>query len=180
MKKNKISALIDRFERFAPPGYDWKGELKWLMLGLIAAFIWTFGFVIRFGSELNDLYIYDSFLGKRFLREGSVMAPYLSVVGESFKGFSVFAVLMIAVGIMHYMYFFRGSKSIYTMRRLKRRSEIWLRCVITPLVWVIICIVFALIVLAIDFVIYILATPDACLPAGQLGITLRYLMEVFI
>ncbi|MBR6812572.1 MAG: hypothetical protein IKM51_04275 [Oscillospiraceae bacterium] len=178
--KNKISGLIGRFERLAPPGYDWKGELKWLLAALTAAFLWTFGFIIRFAAAHEELFIYDHYLGKRFLQADRMMDPFLDVVGGSFKGYTVFAVLLIAVIVLHYMYFFRGSRSIYTMRRLKRKSETWKRCIITPVIWLLICIFSALIVLAIDFAIYIIATPKACLPSGQLGITLRYLAEVFI
>ena len=77
----KSNTVIDRFERYAPPGYDWKGELKWLLAGLIAAFMWTFGYLVRLTAALEDLYIYDSYLGKRFLAEGKTMTPFVTLPG---------------------------------------------------------------------------------------------------
>ncbi len=177
--KAKLRSLAPKCERYAPPGYDWKGEFKWLIIALILAFCWTAGYIFRLTTFLEQLYIVD-YMGIRKLKSGAEMIPFIYLPVNSFKGFTVFAVLMIVAALLRYMYFFQGSRSIYTMRRLPKRSETWKRCILTPLMWVFICAVTAFIVLAIDFAIYIVATPKACLPAGQLGITLRNLAEVFI
>jgi hypothetical protein len=155
-----------KMERLVPAGIDYKRELNWLRGGLIAAFIYSLGFFIRFMDRYGSLF--RVLVGnKRVLNENAVMPDYVDVLGDAILLFLVLALVMVALMVYHYIYHFQGSKSIYLMRRLPDRWELWRRCLTLPVMGALTSLLAAAVIIIIYYGIYMLATPRACLSPGQ-------------
>ena len=95
------------------------------------------------------------------------MIDFVEILGEGLLGFLIVSALMIAAAVMHYVYHFHESKSIYTMRRLPSRWELHRRCLTLPAVGLVISAITAMIFLVAFYAIYMNMTPDVCLTPGQ-------------
>lgn len=155
-----------KLERLIPVGIEYKRELAWLKGGLIAAFVYSLGFFFRFMDEYRSLFI-PTDLNRRVLDVNAVMLDYVEILDGSLLLFFVLAVVMIALMVYHYSYHFQGSKSIYLMRRLPDRWELWRRCLALPIMGILISLLAAAILLLTYYGIYMLATPKACLSPSQ-------------
>jgi len=153
-------------ERLVPAGIDYKRELNWFRGGLIAGFVYSLGFFIRFLNEYDSLF--RILVGnKRVLNENAVMPDYVEVLGDGLLLFLILALGMIAVMAYHYIYHFQGSKSIYLMRRLPDRWELWRRCLALPVMAALLFLLAAAVSMVVYYGFYMLATPKACLSPGQ-------------
>ena len=68
---------------------------------------------------------------------------------------------------MNYASFRQGSKNIYLMKRLPSRWELHRRCILLPALGMVGSLVMGFTLLMIYFAIYMLVTPDRCLPPDQ-------------
>lgn len=152
-------------ERYAPPGVNWRLELKWLAVGLSASALYSLGFFVTFFSERNSLYSWNGV--EKVLCDGAVMPDFAQVLGSSLAGFLIAAFCMAAVLAWHYAYHYQGTKSIYLMRRLPSRWELHRRCLALPLAAALgsLCVDFLLLLLY--FGIYMVFTPNLCLTPDQ-------------
>ena len=101
------------------------------------------------------------------MKDGAIMIDFVEILGEGLLGFLIVSALMIAAAVMHYVYHFYESKSIYTMRRLPSRWELHRRCLTLPAVGLVISAITAMIFLVVFYAIYMNMTPDVCLTPGQ-------------
>ena len=76
-------------------------------------------------------------------------------------GFPIFAASMVAFVVLNYLYFFEGSKSIYTMARLRSPWQLHIRCWTLPLCSAAIMLAGRVILTVVYFLIFILATPKS-------------------
>ena len=150
-----------------PPGMNWREERNFYVFGLCAAFIYSLLFFIRFSNALSNLYGWDNVALKRVLIPDAEMEDFCVLFRETDRGFLILALCMIGVCIWHYLYHWRGSKSIYLMRRLPHRFEIHRRCLTLPLCGAVIACAAAAAILLLYFGIYMLFTPAECLTDGQ-------------
>ncbi|MFR8267820.1 MAG: hypothetical protein ACLVC5_09315, partial [Clostridia bacterium] len=67
----------------------------------------------------------------------------------------------------HYGYHFRGSKSIYTMRRLPSKHPLARRCLTVPVLGAAAAALSALLLICLYYLLYIAVTPEQCLVPGQ-------------
>lgn len=147
--------------RRLPPGVDAPKFETGLMVGLVASLLFHVQFILRYGSAHNDLYTYYQGNIKRL--NGTMMPAFREILGTSLYGFFVAALAMIVVAIQLYATHFQGSKSIYTMRRLPERRELWRRVLTMPVLAAIGYLLLAFVLRCLDFTIYMLLTPDQCL-----------------
>lgn len=153
-------------DNFTPPGYDPEQSEKALYIVLmVISVLMSFSFFYRLDDALFHLYIIEG--SKRILIEGAVMTDFIGLLEWSFYGFPVTACIAPFFIGYRYAYFFKESKSIYLIKRLPAKGEIFRRCAVVPLAAAVIALVTALILFLLYFAIYMLATPDACLAPGQ-------------
>lgn len=151
-----------------PVGADRKKLLSRYALGLSAASGFSaVVFLARFFTARAELYRTDG-SGKRILREGFSMAPFGDRLGVGFAGFAALALALVLFAIFSYgKYYSGGSRSIYLMRRLPDPFEMHRRCLTLPALGLLAAAAAAAVLLWIYYVVYITATPSACLDPGQ-------------
>ena len=79
-------------------------------------------------------------------------------------GCCVTGACMAGLALYHWFYHYQGSKSIYLMRRLPRRSELPVRCLAVPVAGALGAGALAAILLGVYWMVYRLCTPAAALP----------------
>lgn len=152
-------------EKYFPAGIDRRQEIKWIVIGLSASFIYSLEFFIFLSNRYYSLF---TMRGKKLvLTEGAVMPDFVEVLGSSLTGFWLVALCMVALFAYHYVYHYQGSKSIYLMKRLPNRWELWRRCVALPALSAAAALCLAGLLLLIYLGIYLLVTPKTCLAPGQ-------------
>ena len=71
---------------------------------------------------------------------------------------------MPAAALGLYLSHYQGGRSIYTMRRLPHRGELWRRCLAVPAATALTALAAAAVLTAVYFGIYLIFTPAVCLP----------------
>lgn len=158
-----FSWLARRIARMAPPGMDWKTELKGMGTGMaLSAAVSLAIFVIRLNVAYQSLFesYWEMGVQKRRLAEYRMMAPFADVTAGAMIGFGLLMLLVLVTTVYHYAYFYRDSKSIYLMKRLPSGLELHRRCVLLPLAGVGLCLCAVILLLLIYFGIYLLVTPE--------------------
>ncbi len=150
---------------YAPPGVDYQRELKWSAYGLVAAFAYSLSFFIAYSRQYQLLYTWDGVV--KILRAGAVMPDFMDILDTSLVGFVILAVCMLAMLGYHYAYHYQGSRSIYLMKRLPNRFELWRRCAALPAAAALCSLLTALLLLFIYFGLYMAITPKQCLAPDQ-------------
>lgn len=139
--------MLNRFEhrvaRVLPPGWPVRTELRFFVGGLIAAVLWSFSCLVRIGKARSMLY-FRTAAGTLALRRELNVPPFEAMIEGALWGFWLLAFALLGFVLMHYLYYWRDSKSIYLMRRLPDKS-LWHRCCLTVPFWMI------LTVLAVGF-----------------------------
>lgn len=154
-------------ERFSPLGYNFETEKNtFLTLSTCSLVYSVIIFFLRFFDSYNRLYTHRN--GKRVLLEGRMMEHFYDLTHGVFYGFFVVMFVSLCFIILRYSFHWQGTKSIYTMKRLPKKSELSKRCVILPLVLVFILILFILLLAAFYLAVYFIFTPKQCLyPFGM-------------
>lgn len=149
--------------RRLPPGVDAPKFETSLIVGVAAALLFHLQFILRYLSARSNLYVYYHGTNLRQLN-GTMMPAFGEILASSLYGCFVAALAMIVVAIQFYAGHYQGSKSIYTMRRLPDRWELWRRVLTLPVLAAIGFLLLAFLLRCLDFTIYMLFTPDQCLP----------------
>ena len=156
---------IDR-TRYEPLGYDSSAERSFFKLGLPAAILWSFLYLLRYASAHQALY-YMNEAGDQVLRPDAVMPDFYLLVEHAFLGFPLLAVGILAFTVARYRYHWRGSKPIYLMRRLPDSRELHRRCLTLPLLGLAVVLLTALLLFILYYNSYMRTTPPAALQAKQ-------------
>lgn len=155
--------MSDLMKRLSPPGLDLTPEWRTFLIGNIGSvLISLFAFCDRYLDARRRLYTYVN--EERVLIDGATMAPFFSLLSEHFLLFLLVALLLLGYVIYHYAYYRQGSMSLYLMRRLPNRWERHKRALTLPCLAALATLVIAAAAIQLDFIIYIIATPKACLP----------------
>lgn len=154
-----------RLEPYVPAGLEARQELRWIGMGFCLSTLYSLGFLLSLWNRYQALF---TRAGKeKVLQEGAVMADFVEILGNGLAGFLMVALCMAALVAYHYFYHYQGGRSIYLMKRLPDRWELFRRCVTLPLLSAAAALLLAGLLLAIYFGIYLLAIPDVCLTPGQ-------------
>lgn len=163
MKGREYQRRID--QTFTPPGFPIKEEKSWFRLGLlVSAAVSCIIFLIRYMEEINMA------LDFRRIKvpAGSIVkiADFVQVADGVLIPFYILAVLCLSLMLCHYIYFFRGAKSIYVMRRLAKK-ELYRRVAVLPGIGFGITAAAAVLLLTGFFAVYMAFTPEEWLNDGQ-------------
>lgn len=167
IKKN-IRKNINRhkFDNYTPPGIAFAGQFRLCLLGLGIAVIWSLGYYfIRYFIAYENLYVYR--LSKKVLRENAVMTDFHVLTEDGvgcFTLFLVFYLVMCGLVVFYYLTYYQGSRSIYLMRRLPDRWELYRRCIILPFSMLLLGVVTQFALWMLYYGIYLTCTPAQCLP----------------
>lgn len=163
----KINVTEKQISAFAPAGINLRQEVKWINILLAASFCYSLIFLIYLSNAYHGLFTYIA--GKKVLVDGAIMPDFAELLGTSLSGFLITALSMAGLLAYHYLYHFQGSKSIYLMKRLPDRLELWRRCLSLPVLAAVLSLCIAAVLLAVYFGIYLLVTPEVCLTPDQWG-----------
>ena len=159
--------MNDFFKRNSPPGIELKQEWRVFLIGnIVSVCISFFAFIDKYRDARNQLFFYE--IDKRMLIDGAIIAPFSSLFSVYFSGFFFVSCFMLGYVIYHYLYYRQDSMSIYLMKRLPNKRELHRRALTVPCLAVLATIGVALAAILFYFIIYILATPKACLPYAAL------------
>ena len=161
--------------RLAPPGYNYKAELKVFLWLVIAAAAYSLLFFDALGNEISRLYTHYSD-GTKVLRYNRVCEDFADIADGWFRLFPLASLVMLLSSGLHYLYFFMGSKSIYTMRRLPTRGETLRRTVVLPLLCAAATMLVALGLLLLYYLIYHLSVPRSHIVRGQWDLLMDWLL----
>lgn len=153
------------FAKYVPLGIDYKSESKWTLCGMGISTGYSLGFFFSYMSARNGLYMMQG--NMRALRPGAIMEDFAAILGGYLNGFIIVILCMLALSAYHYVYHYQNSKSIYTMRRLPDRGELYRRCLALPAAAILVCILTALILMLLYFGVYMLCTPEECILPDQ-------------
>lgn len=146
---------INLFTRNSPPGINIKQEAGIFIAGLVCATIYSFSFFISY------------IVAREMLAEGEKLAMFGTLLGSSLNGFIMLAICMPGFIVIHYLYFRQGSKSIYLMKRLPVRTELYRRIFMLPVLAVFTSLAAAFAIKMIYFAVYMVFTPSEYLLPGQ-------------
>ena len=149
----------------APPGANILIHTNYYIAGLGCSGLWSLGFMLRFTDEYDRLLRITS--SRRYVTGDYMMPEFEELLSGSMNGIFVIVLLLLVSVVMNYASFQQGSKSIYLMRRLPSRWELHRRCILLPALGIAGSLVVRTILLSIYFAVYMLVTPDRCLPPDQ-------------
>ena len=151
--------------RYVPVGASFRRFIKGYLLYLGFSVLYSFGFLIRFNTAYNHLYYVER--GIRVLRPDSIISDFHELIDHFFIFFQLMIPLMILYMFFFYMSHYTESKSIYLMKRLPQKYELYVRCMTLPLIGIIITIITGFLLLMLYYLIYMNVTPTQCIPPDQ-------------
>lgn len=149
-------------EANAPVGIDAGVEVSWYFAGMFLATMQSLSFLVRYIEARNELYEIKA--GKAVLIEGAVIRNFVDLTDGVFLLAQIVCVVTLLMVIYHYMYHYQGSKMMYLMKRLPDKWEVYRRCLTLPIAGAILMEVWSIVLRMIYYAIYILCTPNQCLP----------------
>lgn len=118
MKKRTI-----RWDRLVPPGMNGRREAGQLAAGLAVGLVWNAAaFLVPFLQEYE-----------RLMWVQAAFEPFDRLLRSALIPFALLAGWMVALALVHLLSHYQESRSIYLMRRLPDRWELWRRCLTLPL-----------------------------------------------
>ena len=158
-------SAMNFLKKNAPPGADILKQANWYFGGLIFIGVWSLGFVFRFFSAYEQL---SQQMARPYFITGEAMMPeFTELLGGSLRAVYIIVLVLLICIIMNYASFYQGSRSIYLMKRLPNPWELHRRCLLLPLVGMAAALILGFSLLMIYFAVYMLVTPDRCLPPDQ-------------
>lgn len=117
-----MNKRLRRWDRLVPAGMDGPRELRRLAAGLSLSLVWSvLAFLLPYGSAWRG-------------RWGRMVFPrFDDLLSPALIPFAVTAGGMLALALVHVLSHYQGSRSVYLMRRLPDRRELWRRCLSVPL-----------------------------------------------
>lgn len=149
--KLDMKFLINNSPSTLPPSKV-SDRFQYYILALLASAAMSMRFLFQYS---------DCYYG---LEDGSAMKSFSELMYGKMNWFHILSLILVGVIVINYLSFFRGSKSIYLMRRLSNPWELHRRCILLPAAGIVISQVARLILILFYFAIYMLVTPDGYLP----------------
>ena len=126
-------------ERYLPPGMSFKAQGMTLLTGLIV----SFGYSLRFFWDYYEQYQVLRFHEKGYTtarifttNSNADIGIFKTILGPALNGFYMLALVMLLFSLWNWMYFYQESRSIYLMKRIRRKElfiRIWTLPVLTSL-----------------------------------------------
>ena len=148
---------MDEFlKRYAPPGLELGPWKKFTGIALSGCGVLSFcGFFAHMFQAREKLF---------YSQTGELTGNFAgwdfnAILGKTTLPFFFFAVAMVAFLVLNYLYFYEGSKSIYTMARLKSPWQLHIRCWSLPLLGAATLLLCRAVLTVVYFLVFLLATP---------------------
>ena len=152
-----------RPDRILPPGLNLRTERNAFLFALAAVSLITTGiFFLRYSSARDALFRHSG--RKPFLIPDAMMEEFPVLLDRVFVPLLLLMLFTPFWVLLHVLHYRRGSMSIYLMRRLPDRSLLHQQCWTLPLLGLLLTVLTTLLLLGIFTLVYIYATPAACLP----------------
>ena len=140
-------------------GQKRKEQMTWL---LICGIVYSLVFVLRYSSARSGLWGYQN--GKHQRIPGRMMLEFGELMDGVFLPMAIIAVGFVIVAALFYLYHYQGCRSIYTMRRLPNKRELWRRCLTLPVAFLVLSGLATLVLLGLYYLLWRFATPIDALP----------------
>ena len=160
------------FEPFYPLGFPGKKAFQLMLGGLGAALgVGFLRFCTTFESAKGQLYNTVRVNGeiKRVLMDGAMIAPFPTLLNGISLGLILVALCLLAALLLHYRWHWMGSQSIYRMKLLPHRRELWRRVLTMPLAGLAACVLLWGLLLFLCALTYRFGTPEGHLPSNCWG-----------
>ena len=156
------SKLARCLARLFPAGWPWQTTVEVTLCALLVSWCSAvLGFLIHFDEAKIPLYVS---LSERILDRSTPIAPFAMIFGRGLLGFWIVALCLVLLPLFHYLWHWQGSKSIYLMRRLPRRGELWRRCLAGPAVLLVLTLLAAALAVRLCILMSQTLTPAVLLP----------------
>ena len=140
--------MNDRFKDYFPAGYDTTAEYAVLFFGTLRITVIS---LLYFSDLYSVIYNKDEIV---------IIPTFIDLAGKYIRLYIIEIFVLLSFIGVHYSYHFKGSKSIYLMKRLPDSNELIRRCVTMPIIFSVIVAIVALVIFAIYFVIYVYFTVE--------------------
>ena len=150
--------MMHKLSKLVPVGV----RIKPVMLTAAAGFVLCIissavSFLTEFIFDLNRISELDEY-GNRIFLSGEKMDAYAGT--ESFFSFKIFFLCLGCFVLYCFIYHFSGSKSIYTMRRLKNPLELYVRILGIPVIFILLSLILMYIMNFLFIKIYLYYVPE--------------------
>lgn len=158
MKRRKL----DRW-RYVPLGMNADTVFRRMWLGFAGAMACSIlPFLCRYCSARSRLWGYYN--GKYGRMPGYMMMRFPELMQGLLWGPGVACLLYAILGAVFYGYHYQGSRSVYTMRRLPDKWELWRRCLTAPGLFLALTVAASLVLTGIYYLVWRYCTPLDALP----------------
>lgn len=190
MKRRRLDELV-------PPGADGSQQGSLILVGLIFAVLLScYLFGRQFSTALDSLNSIVQSPSMARLYPNARMTDFCVVLGAPgtissystygndtvvsvFFPFLLLAIAAVILAVTNYTSFWRGSKSVYLMRRLPDRREFSRRCLALPLLLLAACVILVLLLTLIFYGVYIHLTPEEYIRPDQWKQLWLHFFELF-
>lgn len=145
------------WNRYVPLGMDGKKVRNLFSLALDVGMGYSVRFLFRLVNARWDLYVWQG--NRRVMPPGAVLPPFGELLDGSFVLLALAAACMPLAALGLYGYHYLEGRSIYTMRRLPNRRELWRRCLTLPVWTALACGLAALALTGLYALIYLAVKP---------------------
>lgn len=151
-----------------PPGYRFKSDIYIIGITYLYGVLYSMTrFFTSFNNHKSWLYEYVSSY-KKVLIEDAEMPDFLYILDNSLYPILAFGFIMLCFTIVpRYLSYYRGSKSIYLMKRLPDRFEMHKRALTLPIICFAVFMITALILFFVFYAHYMRNTPPEALQPDQ-------------
>ncbi len=151
--------MTDKLRRLIPVGFSAKPAFCLYISGYIISVLISVGeFLRKFIVAYESITEYEN--GIQIYIDNSYIKEFVHVRGDSFYMFKLYVGLLLAFSLYCVVSHFIGSKSIYTMLRLKNPFELFIRCALMTTIMLMICIFTIIALNGLFLGIYIHYVPD--------------------
>lgn len=155
--------MINKLQKYLPVGLSAVKVKNTAVTGFIlSVIISVFMYFNIFFSSLEALYYYDR-QGRKILDISEMMPDHRVLRENCFDVFLIMLMCCLVFAVYNFVYHYIGSKSIYTMLRLKSRKEFIVRCISIPLVFAAVLILTVVILNFIYYFTYLFLVPAECM-----------------
>ena len=151
--------MTRKLSKLVPMGVSAKPVFVLSVIGLVACVITSFfSFWTKFINYYSKICYYDD-SGVRHFNDHPKMEPFSSF-NANFDAFEIYFACLAFLAVYFFVHHFVGSKSIYTMRRLKNPLELYVRCLAVPVVFIVLGIALIYLLNFIYIKIYLFLVPE--------------------
>lgn len=154
-----------RTEKLFPVGFPYKMEVALCRLACIFTVGYSLIFFLSYADHYENLFLDTK---QTVLKPGAVMVDFYKIVSDCFVFYLAPFLLFFAFAVFHWVYHYQHSKSIYTMRRLPQKGELYFRCFALPLAETVVYTLIFFVLISLFYLYYINKTPAECLAGDQL------------